>query len=191
MVLLQVSVSRRLFFTADDRSRALLGNLQFLEWDDLGKYLKGLVEHKDHLISDGTYLPTFHHQHLAKKKGDGKKDSTYKQHVLCYLLSHAAACPVAHVQVALLQALADVSSPLKVQMLLEPIKKVTQKSAEQQKEEIGDLAEHHAVLLLACFDTSACAILNDPASSTWSLYLAAVQRCYQDGECQITTARFY
>lgn len=51
--------------------------LQFLDRDDLKKYLEALVEHQDHLINDSSYLQVLHQEHLGKRGTDKKKEIEY------------------------------------------------------------------------------------------------------------------
>lgn len=141
-----------------------------------------LVEHKDHLIGDGTYLPNLHRHALSKQKGDGKKDLTYKQRVVCYLLSHASATSLPSLQIMLLRALSEVSSPLKAQLLLSDIQWVCTTSREDQIQAKGKVAEEHAVLLLSSFDASICQTLNEPATLLWETFLDIIRGCYRPGK---------
>lgn len=49
--------------------------LQYLDQDDLKKYLSALVEHRDHFANDPSYLKVLHEQHLSRAKTDKKRDS--------------------------------------------------------------------------------------------------------------------
>lgn len=51
------------------------GTLQYLDQDDLKKYLNALVEHRDHFTNDASYLKVFHEQHLVRSKTDKKHDA--------------------------------------------------------------------------------------------------------------------
>jgi U3 small nucleolar RNA-associated protein 10 len=48
--------------------------LQYLEWEDLKKYLVSLDEQRDHFSHDATFISVFHHQHLARNPSE-KKDN--------------------------------------------------------------------------------------------------------------------
>jgi U3 small nucleolar RNA-associated protein 10 len=49
--------------------------LQYLDKDDLVRYLDALLEQKDHFHGDAGYLALFHGQYLVKNAGDRKRDS--------------------------------------------------------------------------------------------------------------------
>lgn len=52
-----------------------LEKLQYLEWEDLQRYLHALVESRDHVAGDPGYLQVLHQEHLGKSKSDSKKDA--------------------------------------------------------------------------------------------------------------------
>ena len=47
---------------------------KYLDQEDLRRYLSSLVEHRDHLCSDSSYLAIFHGEHLGKSTGDKQRD---------------------------------------------------------------------------------------------------------------------
>jgi len=49
--------------------------LQYLDQEDLKRYLTGLVEHRDHLCSDPSYLAIFHREHLGKLTVERRKEA--------------------------------------------------------------------------------------------------------------------
>lgn len=48
--------------------------LQYLDQDDLKRYLGYLTAHQQHYVQDPTYLRVVHAEHLKPVKGDRKKD---------------------------------------------------------------------------------------------------------------------
>lgn len=50
-------------------------DLQYLDADDLKRYLDALLDHKDHFQGDHGYLIQFHGQYLIKNSGDRKRDT--------------------------------------------------------------------------------------------------------------------
>ena len=50
-------------------------HLQYLDWSDLQKYVKAMVELLGHYASDSSYIRIFHHQHLKHNQADSKKDA--------------------------------------------------------------------------------------------------------------------
>lgn len=53
------------------------GDLQYLEQEDSKQYLNALIEHRDHFLTDPSYLRVFHEQHLIRGKSDKKRDAEY------------------------------------------------------------------------------------------------------------------
>lgn len=51
------------------------GTLQYLDQEDLKRYLDALVEHRDHFVNDPSYLKVFQEGHLSRAKSDKKKDA--------------------------------------------------------------------------------------------------------------------
>ena len=51
------------------------GTLQYLDQEDLKRYLHALVQHRDHFLNDPSYLKVFHEQHLIRDKSDKKRDA--------------------------------------------------------------------------------------------------------------------
>ena len=51
------------------------GTLQYLDQEDLKRYLDALVEHRDHFVNDPSYLKVFQDGHLSQAKSDKKKDA--------------------------------------------------------------------------------------------------------------------
>jgi U3 small nucleolar RNA-associated protein 10 len=49
--------------------------LQYLAQGDLKRYLDVVMDHREHIALDASYLKVFHVQHLARSNADKKKDS--------------------------------------------------------------------------------------------------------------------
>ena len=101
---------------------------------------------------------------------------SYKQRVLCYLLSHINGCPLINVKVALLKIVDGVSSLAKVQALGPTIEAVLGGGFAQQDEH-AELA----ALVVSAFDTSSAADLNDPDKPCWSVYEKLLSASLKDG----------
>lgn len=52
----------------------LTATLQYLDVADWSKYLQAIATYKDHVAKDAEYYRIFHHQHLARVKGDSKAE---------------------------------------------------------------------------------------------------------------------
>ncbi|KAJ7762738.1 hypothetical protein DFH07DRAFT_813302 [Mycena maculata] len=158
--------------------------LQYLVQGDLKRYLDAVVAHREHILLDGAYLKVFHAQHLARLKTDKRKDSEYKHHVLCYLLSHAHAVPLVSAQIALLTSVEDISDETKTQVLL-PV--LITLSEDDRPMRPGSPAEQFASLVLASFDLTASPALNNtkPASNPkehlWTVFISVLKRYLNPG----------
>lgn len=58
-----------------DHPLAGLETLQYLDRNDLKRYLSALVGHRDHLMNDPSYLMILHEHHLGRVKGEKKKEA--------------------------------------------------------------------------------------------------------------------
>jgi U3 small nucleolar RNA-associated protein 10 len=52
----------------------MIDTLQYLEQDDLKRYLTFLVHHQEHFLHDPTYLRVAHAEHLSAVRGDRRKE---------------------------------------------------------------------------------------------------------------------
>ena len=162
-----------------------LGNLQYLDWADLHKYLQAIAENRDNLMHDPDFLQVFQHEHLTHHKGESKKSVGYKQHVLCYLLSHVNGCPLYTVKIALLKSLDTVSSEAKVPVLLPTIEVLVAETVPQAGPQTQ--VQELATLAFSAFDSSSAGDLNDPDKPTWGVYekvLNTTLRSGTSGECR-------
>jgi U3 small nucleolar RNA-associated protein 10 len=152
-----------------------------VDWPDLGRYLAALVAQRDHVTGSSSYLLHFHAEHLTKAKGEGKKESSYKQRILCYLLSHVQACPLPTLQTALLRSLSHVSSPVKVEMLFDLISDTIKKEKNVLENSYAEDAESFVKYLIGSFDSSACILLQEPGGKEWMLFCQVLTRLFRPG----------
>ncbi|KAK2465147.1 hypothetical protein APHAL10511_002839 [Amanita phalloides] len=148
--------------------------LQYLDQNDLKRYLAALNEESDHLMHDSSFLRLFHERHLKRTKSDKRKEYEYKHRVLCYLLSHIQALSLPAAQVALLRLLENVFDEAKAQILFPLIKELV--SADLPV--LGGVQEDLISLCISSFDSSAAAELNDAQGSLWGLYMSTIRRFY-------------
>ncbi|KAJ7146113.1 hypothetical protein C8R44DRAFT_600928 [Mycena epipterygia] len=152
--------------------------LQYLSQGDLKKYLDAIEEHREHISLDPAYFKVFHAQHLARSNADKKKDSEYKYHILCYLLSHVHVLGLLSAQIALLRTVADISDKSKTEVLLPVLVALSQDDGPM----IPDSpAEQFASLVVASFDLSASPALNDVKGPLWGVFLSVLQRYLKSG----------
>ncbi|EKM74924.1 hypothetical protein AGABI1DRAFT_123475 [Agaricus bisporus var. burnettii JB137-S8] len=143
--------------------------LQYLDQDDLKRYLTHLVSNQQHMVQDHTYLRIAHAEHLRPAKGDRNKDIGYKNSIMYYLLSHVNALGLEAVKIEILQSLSLVSSKMKATSLLP--------SVEALLNQRGDAAL--ACLLVSSIDASSVAQLNDGVGELWNVYLQLLEQYLQ------------
>ncbi|EMD35136.1 hypothetical protein CERSUDRAFT_107124 [Gelatoporia subvermispora B] len=149
--------------------------LQYAEWSDLRRYTAALNEAREHFVPDSHYLHVFHQQHLTSSRTDSKKETAYKQRILCYLLSHVIASHLPYMKLLLLDSLKAVSSSVKLQMLLPSIQKLVQNVPEGHDE----FFEQFASLSFRSFDATVVSYLESEGSS-WSTFEQVLRLCYED-----------
>ncbi|EAU87657.2 hypothetical protein CC1G_09118 [Coprinopsis cinerea okayama7 len=142
--------------------------LQYLDKDDLVRYLDALLEHKDHFHGDAGYLALFHGQYLVKNAGDRKRDSEYRKRVLCYLLSHINAVSSPDVRVSLLRSVQSVQDKAKLQLLLPTIQSLLVPG--------GVYSEELASSLVSSFNSSTSRDLNDTAKPYWKVFTDVLRK---------------
>ncbi|KAG5637085.1 hypothetical protein H0H81_005818 [Sphagnurus paluster] len=151
--------------------------LQYLDRDDLKKYIDALQEHRDHLAHDFNYLTLFHQQHLGRIKGDKKRDSEYKHRILCFIMSHINAIDIAMVQISLLKSVEVISDSTKVQILLPTIKSLVQSINGEKTPVAQELID----LLVSSFDTSAAKDLDLEQGEMWTVFKSVVRASFVPG----------
>ncbi|KAJ7630018.1 hypothetical protein DFH06DRAFT_704991 [Mycena polygramma] len=152
--------------------------LQYLSQSDLKKYLDALMDHREHIALDAAYLKVFHVQHLARPSTEKKKDSEYKHHVLCYILSHVHVLQLLSARIALLRCIEDISDKSKTEILLPVLLSLTQ---DDRSIPSGSPAEQFASLVVASFDLSASSALNDAKDPLWSVFVSVIQHYFKSG----------
>ncbi|KAF9480276.1 hypothetical protein BDN70DRAFT_905831 [Pholiota conissans] len=145
--------------------------LQYLDQDDLQRYLTGLIERRDHFANDASYLKVFHAEHLARNKADKKRDADYKHRVICYLLSHINALSSETAKTSILRSMATLTTKAKVQILLPTMQALVEKASILSSTDVFNAAsEEFTIRLLSCFDSSAASYLND-TESCWDTFV--------------------
>lgn len=164
---------------------------------DFRRYIQALVGQGGHLANDVDYLPAFHQQHLTKHKSDSKKDSgwvstfrfsddfaedthSFKHRVICYLVSHAVACPLPQVRASLLKSLRDIPDPSKALMLIPVYKQSFDASAGVVASTPAD--HEFQVALVRAFDKNAAKALNDKERPLWQVFVEVLRACLTRGK---------
>ncbi|KAH6904492.1 hypothetical protein BKA70DRAFT_1373519 [Coprinopsis sp. MPI-PUGE-AT-0042] len=143
-------------------------DLQYLDADDLKRYLDALLDHKDHFQGDPGYLGLFHGQYLIKNSGDRKRDTEYRKRVLSCLLSHVNTVSSPAIQSALLGSVRLVSDRSKLQLLLPAIQSLLSTALVQSK----DLSS----ALLFSFNVTAVKDLNDNSKPFWKVFVDLLKK---------------
>ncbi|PFH46286.1 hypothetical protein AMATHDRAFT_155738 [Amanita thiersii Skay4041] len=151
--------------------------LQYLDQNDLKKYLDGLNGETDHLAHDNSFIRLFHERYLKKTKTDKRKESGYKHRVHCYLLSHVHALSLPSAQIVLLKITQNVPDAAKAR-LLSPI---IEQLVESPPAPHDSILEELTGLCLTCFDSSVSRDLSDPESTLWDLYVSALCKYFASG----------
>ncbi|KII90106.1 hypothetical protein PLICRDRAFT_686024 [Plicaturopsis crispa FD-325 SS-3] len=150
--------------------------LQYLDWGDFVKYAGTLDGYSSHIVNDHNYTKVFHREHLQRTAGDSKKDSAYKQSVICYLLSHVNAIQLPFAKITLLEMLDGISREVKVQMMLPTIEQlVLDPDSGGVFKTFGAHFEKFSALTLSLFDASAAKDLNKPDSVAWPVFLKSIR----------------
>jgi len=177
-------------------SQIPLDQLQFLDWDDFQRYNLILVDQGGYLINDVDYLPAFHQRHLTKHKSDSKKDSgcvqtlgstdnfvdntiSFKHRVICYLVSHAVACPLSQVRAGILKSLKDVPDPSKASMLIPVLKQSFMAPGKVTIPVTVD--QDYFVAIARAFDKGTAKALNDEKGALWEIFVEVLRVCLTQG----------
>ncbi|KAF8525719.1 armadillo-type protein [Gautieria morchelliformis] len=151
-------------------------DVQYLEWLDFGHLVSTLNSRREHFLNDGEFLGVFAQELLCKSPSDNKKESGYKQRILCYLLSHAIAWNSISARVGLLEILKNIPHRVKLHMLLPLIQTIV--SGDQVclwDMEDKPLGAAYLQLLLGAYDRTAAPELTEPGSGSWTTFIKLVR----------------
>ncbi|KAG7447396.1 uncharacterized protein BT62DRAFT_967377 [Guyanagaster necrorhizus] len=154
-------------------------NLQYLDQDDLKRYLSAIVEHEEHLLHDPVFLSIFHIEHLQRLKSDKRKHAQYKYRMLCFLASHINVSPSPHSQLFLLKTIGSISDEDKAVILLPSVKLVAEDA--QVRDIFGSTLEEFTLLLVSAFDASSAKQLNSDSNETWKTYCHCLRHFFGSG----------
>ncbi|KDR78387.1 hypothetical protein GALMADRAFT_245550 [Galerina marginata CBS 339.88] len=155
--------------------------IQYLDQEDLKRYLNGLVEHRDHFLNDPSYLKVFHEQHLGRTKADKKHDADYKHRVICYLLSHVNALSSETMQNYLLKSIATITNKARVQIILPTIQSLVERvSSTQPTNSFASASEEFTTRILSCYDSTAVGYLNENAVA-WDTFVQLIRTYFRSG----------
>ena len=106
----------------------------------------------------------------------------YKQHVLCYLLSHVIGCPIPEKKISLLGTVKDVSSKAKSQTLQPVLEALSsEKTSAQLVQLLGKSYDEFATLVISSVDETAVEALNKP-EDLWSVYQTILRHYFHPGK---------
>jgi len=108
---------------------------------------------------------------------------SFKHRVMCYLVSHAVACPSLQVRAGILKSLKDVPDASKASMLI-PV-------FERSFETLGNVGDSTTVdqeffvTLARAFDKNAAKALNDKEGALWQIFVEVLLACLTRGKRHI------
>jgi len=103
---------------------------------------------------------------------------SFKHRVICYLVSHAVACPLPQVRTSILKSLRDVPDESKASMLI-PVYKQSFGTSEK----VGACADQEYFVALArAIDKNAAKMLNNKEGPLWQVFVEVLQACLTWGE---------
>lgn len=86
-------------------------------------------------------------------------------------------------KVSLLKSVAEISSPVKLNMLVSSVQSLSdEKLAATVSARFGALYEDYAILLASTFDLSAAEGLNEPDGDTWTTYVQVLKSFLRSGK---------
>lgn len=107
---------------------------------------------------------------------------SYKQRIICYLLSHVNCCDLLSLKLPLLHSLEAVISPAKSQMLFPTVERLINANVMFPWLAGSDAASDQFIcLVLACLDATAIDTLNERSGKPWSVYQRIIQYFFRSG----------
>ncbi|KAH8833345.1 armadillo-type protein [Flagelloscypha sp. PMI_526] len=159
--------------------------IQYLEQNDLKKYLKIILEHEDHLLNDPQYLSAVHQEYIKSKSGEKKKEAEFKHHIRCYLFSHVNAFLLPTGQIALLRCLRGISDSDRVDILEHSIESVVRIETRGAMDNIyGEHFEEFSALILESFDAGCKDEMNKGSEDegvAWKLFCRSLRAFVPSG----------
>ncbi|GJJ09338.1 hypothetical protein Clacol_003560 [Clathrus columnatus] len=155
-------------------------NLQYLEWSDFGRFMTSLESYHSHCVNDKDYLSIVSQDILQSKRSDSRKDASYKEKVLCYLLSHVMTWEDLDARVILLGMLRNISHEVKLQMLVPALRVIVFENQLQLFGSTQGSGFQYWQLLLSAYDLKAVPELSDPSSNIRDLFIKLVTASFKD-----------
>ncbi|KAI0830231.1 hypothetical protein BC628DRAFT_1357002 [Trametes gibbosa] len=154
--------------------------LQYLDWADFQRYTYAIGETRANSLHDPDHLQAFHTERLGYYKTDSKKNASYKERVLCFLLSHVNSCPLVDVKAGLLKSLDGVSNEVKAQVLVPTLEALL---SEQGVQDVVSNKVHQdlATYAVSAFDATVAPDINDPEKTMWTLYERVLLTALKNG----------
>ena len=105
---------------------------------------------------------------------------SFKHRVICYLVSHAVACPLLQIRAGILKSLKDVPDASKAPMLIPVLRRLFETP---EKAAIPATADQEFFVAIArAFDKNAAKALNDKEGALWQIFVEVLQACLIHGE---------
>ncbi|KAI5990429.1 hypothetical protein EDD15DRAFT_2388798 [Pisolithus albus] len=169
--LLSSPVEKKYIYGMDTIYGQASSELQYLDTKDLTTYVKAMLQFREQVVQDATFIRVFHHRHL---QGSSTK---YRRRVSCFLLSHVIVHPIPFARVALLHSLEDVSDNTKAFMLVPAVKSLTGDPT-TVSQVFGSLFDEYTSLVVDGFLTVTPANLSETEGNEIWLVFTAVLRSF-------------
>ncbi|KAI6022898.1 hypothetical protein BKA83DRAFT_89928, partial [Pisolithus microcarpus] len=171
--LLSSPVEKKYVYGMDTIYGQASSELQYLDTKDLTTYVKAMLQFREQVVQDATFIRVFHHRHL---QGSSTK---YRRRVSCFLLSHVIAHPIPLARVALLHSLEDVSDDTKAFMLIPAVKSLTRDPA-NVSQVFGSLFDEYTSLVMDGFLTVTPANLSEAeGNEIWLVFIAVLRSFFR------------
>jgi len=105
---------------------------------------------------------------------------SFKHRVICYLVSHAVACPLRQVRAGILKSLKDVPDPSKASMLTPVLKDSFETPGKTAISATVD--QDYFVAIARAFDKGAAKALNDEEGLLWGIFVEMLRACLTQGQ---------
>ena len=105
---------------------------------------------------------------------------SFKHRVICYLVSHAVACPLPQVRAGILKSLKDVPNASKASMLIPVFERSFETLGKAGAPATVD--QEFLVTLARALDKNAVKALNDKEGALWQIFVEVLRSCLTQGK---------
>ncbi|KAK9703316.1 snoRNA-binding rRNA-processing protein utp10 [Basidiobolus ranarum] len=147
--------------------------LQYLLIENIFDFLRVIQDSKEEFLADPQYIERFLGEYLSKNSKDSKKQTTAKESILAFLLSHVISFRKPIAQIKLLRVLAQVNSSNKVKMLIPLMERLLQEIVA-----VGEDIKHDDHILqlmqlcIRCFTPATASLLDSKSSKYLKMFVS-------------------